>query len=139
MNELVSMLYICLYPYYFSCKEKNFDKNEIKKYLNDIDNNYEDIFLFFNNEEEVQSDIYYLFESLMSKGIIDLYGDDIKKNDINYHLYEIFPDIIKDDLNEDKPTHLNLRSNILVREKLKIIDKKLYNTFKTININCNYF
>ena len=140
MNELVSMLYICLYPYYFSCKEKNLDKNEIKKYLNDVDNNYEDIYLFFHNEEEIQSDIYYLFESLMSKGIIELYGkDDIKKNDINYHLYELFPDIIKDDLNEDKPTHLNLRSNILVKEKLKIIDKKLYNHFKNININCNYF
>jgi hypothetical protein len=140
MNELVSMIYISLYPYYFSCKEKNLDKNEIKKYLNDIDNNYEDIYLFFHNEDEIQSDIYYLFESLMSKGIKDLYGkDDIKKNDINYTLYELFPDLIIDDLNEDKPTHLNLRANILIKEKLKILDKKLYNHFKNININCNYF
>ena len=140
MNELVSMIYISLYPYYFSFKEKNLDKNEIKKYLNDIDNNYEDIYLFLHNEDEIQSDIYYLFESLMSKGIKDLYGkDDIKKNDINYTLYELFPDLIIDDLNEDKPTHLNLRANILIKEKLKIIDKKLYNHFKNININCNYF
>ena len=140
MNELISIIYICLYPYYFSCKEKKLDKNEIKKYLNNIDNNYEDIYLFFHNEDEIQSDIYYLFESLMSKGINELYGkDDIKKNDINYHLYELFPDLIKVDSNEDKPTHLNLRSSILIKEKLKIIDKKLYNHFKNINLNCNYF
>ena len=141
MNELVSMLYICLYPYYFPFKGKqNVDKNEIKNYLNDIESHYEDIYLFFYDENEIQSDIYFLFEALMIKGIKNLYGkDDIKKDDLNYNLYELFPDLINDNSYEEKPTHLNLRSYLLIKEKLKIIDKKLYNHFKKININCNYF
>ena len=140
MNELISMLYICFYPYYFSSKGKNIEKNEIKKYLNDIETHYEDIYLFFHNENEIQSDLYFLFETLMHKGIKNLYGkDDIKKDDVNYNLYELFSDIIKDNANEERPTHLNLRSYSLIKEKLKIIDRKLYNHFKKININCNYF
>ena len=140
MNELISMLYICFYPYYFAPKEKNIEKDEIKKYLNDLESHYEDIYLYFHNENEIQSDLFFLFESLMHKGIKDLYGkDDIQKDDINYTLYELFPDIIKDHTNEERPTHLNLRSYSLIKEKLKIVDRKLYNHFKKININCNYF
>ena len=141
MNELISMLFICLYPYYFPCKNKeNDDKNKIKEYLNDVDNHYEDIYLFFHNEEELQSDLFFLFEALMYKDIKNLYGkDDVKKDDLNYKRYEIFPDMIKDNSNEERPTHLNLRSYMIVKEKLKLFDKKLYNHFKNININCNYF
>ena len=98
MNELISMLFICLYPYYFPCKNKeNDDKNKIKEYLNDVDNHYEDIYLFFHKEEELQSDLFFLFEALMYKDIKNLYGkDDVKKDDLNYKRYEIFPDMIKD-------------------------------------------
>ena len=32
MNELVSMIYICLYPYYFSTKEK-INKEKIYEYI----------------------------------------------------------------------------------------------------------
>jgi len=139
MNELVSMLYISLYPYYLPKKE-NHTKEEIKEYLKDIESHYEDIYLFFYDEDELQSDIFYLFESLMLKGVKDLYGkDDIKKEDKNYNLYELFPDIIKDLSNEERPIPLNLRSSLVIKEKLKIIDIKLYNHFKKININCNYF
>ena len=139
MNELVSMLYICLYPYYLPKKE-NHTKEEIKEYLKDIDSHYEDIYLYFHDEDELQSDIFYLFESIMLKGIKDLYGkDDVKKDDKNYNIYELFPDIIKDLSNEERPIPLNLRSSLVIKEKLKVIDIKLYNHFKRININCNYF
>jgi len=139
MNELVSMLYICLYPYYLPKKE-NHTKEEIKEYLKDIDSHYEDIYLYFHDEDELQSDIFYLFESIMLKGIKDLYGkDDVKKDDKDYNIYELFPDIIKDLSNEERPIPLNLRSSLVIKEKLKVIDIKLYNHFKRININCNYF
>ena len=139
MNELVSMLYICLYPYYLPKKE-NHTKEEIKEYLKDIESHYEDIYLYFHDEDELQSDIFYLFESIMLKGIKDLYGkDDVKKDDKNYNIYELFPDIIKDLSNEERPIPLNLRSSLVIKEKLKVIDIKLYNHFKRININCNYF
>jgi len=94
MNELVAMIYICLYPYYFSNKEK-IDKEKIYEYLNDIDKYYKEIYLFFHDEDQIQSDLYYLFESLESKGVSDIYERfDIKPTEPNYHLYELFPDII---------------------------------------------
>ena len=141
MNELVSFLYICLYPYYFTKTDKQKkSKDEIKEYLNDIDTHYEDIYLYFHDEEEIQSDLFFLFESLMYKGVKDLYAkDEVKKDDKNYNLYELFPDIIKDISNEDKPIPLNLRAFLLIKEKLKLLDKRLYNHFKQINISCNYF
>ena len=141
MNELVSFLYICLYPYYFTKGDKQKKtKDEIKEYLNDIDTHHEDIYLYFHDEEEIQADLFFLFESLMYKGVKDLYAkDEVKKDDKNYHQYELFPDIIKDISNEDKPIPLNLRAFLLIKEKLKLIDKKLYNHFKQINISCNYF
>ena len=139
MNELVSMIYICLYPYYFSSKEK-INKEQIYEYLNDIDKYYKEIYLFFHDEDEIQSDLYYLFESLQKKGINDLYQRmDIKKSDPNYNLYELFPDILKDHSDEERTNHLNLRSYSIFKEKLKLIDKKLFNHLKRTNVKCNYY
>ena len=139
MNELVSLIYICLYPYYFTNKEK-INKEKMDKYLNDIDKYYKEIYLFFHDEEEIQSDLYYLFESLQKRGINDLYQRfDIKKNDPNYLLYELFPDIIKDHSDEDRSNHLNLRAYNIYKEKLRLIDNKLFNHLKRINVKCNYF
>ena len=83
MNELVSFLYICLYPYYFTKEDKQKKtKDEIKEYLNDIDTHYEDIYLYFHDEEEIQSDLFFLFESIMYKAVKDLYAkDEVKKDD----------------------------------------------------------
>ena len=61
MNELISMLFICLYPYYFSSKDKEkIGKNDIKVYLNDIDNHYEDIY-------ENRTLVYGIYFSIMKK------------------------------------------------------------------------
>ena len=73
----------------------------------------------------------------MCKGFKDLYAK-VKKDGKIYHLYELFPDIIKDISKEDKLIPLILRAFLLIK-KLKLIDKKLYNHFKQINISCNYF
>ena len=144
MNELLSMIYICLYPYYFenniNNKHEKITKDTLYEYLDDINKYYKEIYLFFHDENEIQSDLYYLFESLEKRGINDLYQRfDIKKNDPNYILYEIFPDIIKDHSDEDRSNHLNLRAYNIFKEKLKLIDKKLFNHLKRINVKCNYF
>ena len=143
MNELLSMLYICLYPYYFNNISNNKEKitrDKMYEYLNDIDKYYKEIYLFFHDEDEIQSDLYYLFESLQKKGINDLYQRmDIKKSDPNYNLYELFPDILKDHSDEERTNHLNLRSYSIFKEKLKLIDKKLFNHLKRTNVKCNYY
>ena len=139
MNELVAMIYICLYPYYFSNKEK-MDKEKIYEYLNDIDKYYKEIYLFFHDEDQIQSDLYYLFESLESKGVSDIYERfDINPTEPNYHLYELFPDIIIDRSDEDRTNHLNLRAYTIFKEKLKLIDNRLFSHLKKVNVKCNYY
>ena len=143
MNELLSMIYICLYPYYFNDKDykkEDITKEKLYEYLNDINKYYKEIYLFFHDENEIQSDLYYLFEALEKKGINDFYERiDIKKNDPNYNLYELFPDIIKDHFDEERTNHLNLRAYSIFKEKLKLIDKRLYNHLKRTNVKCNYY
>ena len=144
MNELLSMIYICLYPYYFNNnlenKNEKITKENLYEYLNDINKYYKEIYLFFHDETQIQSDLFYLFESLEKKGINDLYQRfDIKKSDPNYNLYELFPDIFKDHSDEDRTNHLNLRAYNIFKEKLKLIDNKLFNYLKRINVKCNYF
>ena len=139
MNELVSMIYICLYPYYFSSKEK-INKEQIYEYLNDIDKYYKEIYLFFHDEDQIQSDLFYLFEALEKKGVNDIYQRfDIKPIDPNYHLYELFPDIIIDRSDEDRTNYLNLRAYTIFKEKLRLIDSKLFSHLKRINVKCNYY
>ena len=84
MNELVAMIYICLYPYYFSVKNNNSNEkitNEMMyEYIKDVNKYYKKIYLYFHDEDEIQSDLYYLFEALETKGMNDLYERiDIKK------------------------------------------------------------
>ena len=143
MNELLSMIYICLYPYYFDDKDykrEKITKEKLYEYLNDINKYYKELYLFFHDENEIQSDLYYLFEALQKKGINDLYQRlDVKKNDPAYNLYELFPDIIKDHSDEERSNHLNLRAYSIFKEKLKLIDKRLYNHLKRTNVKCNYY
>ena len=143
MNELLSMLYICLYPFYFNSsknKKEKLTKEKVYEYLDDINKYYKELYLFFHDEDEIQTDLYYLFESLNKKSINDLYQRfDLKKSDPNYTLYELFPDIIKDHSDEERTNHLNLRSYYIFKEKLKLIDKKLFNHLKRVNVKCNYY
>ena len=139
MHELAAMIYICLYPYYFSSKEK-IDKEKIYEYLNDVDKYYKEIYLFFHDEDQIQSDLFYLFEALEIKGINDIYERfDIKPTEPNYHLYELFPDIIIDRSDEDRTNYLNLRAYTIFKEKLRLIDNKLFSHLKRINVKCNYY
>ena len=143
MNELLSMIYICLYPYYFDDKDykrEKITKEKLYEYLDDINKYYKELYLFFHDENEIQSDLYYLFEALQKKGINDLYQRlDVKKNDPAYNLYELFPDIIKEHSDEERSNHLNLRAYSIFKEKLKLIDKRLYNHLKRTNVKCNYY
>ena len=143
MNELVSMLYICMYPFYFNnpeSKKEKITKEKIYKYLNDVEKYYKELYLFFHDEDHIQSDLYYLFESLNKKSVNDLYQRlDIKNTDPSYNLYELFPDIIKDHSDEERTNHLNLRAYSIFKEKLKLIDKKLFSHLKRTNVKCNYY
>ena len=139
MNELLAIFYLVFYPYYFPCtrKPKNTKYDIIFK---DIELYNEDIYIFFYDEEEIQSDLFFIFEALMKKGMSNLFNPKVlQKDDPDYKLYEIFPQIWKDESDQDKPTYVYRRCSLLIKEKLKSLDNDLYSHFKRIDLNCVVF
>jgi TBC1 domain family protein 5 len=146
MNELLAVLILCFYPYYFKFdNEKKPTKDEVIEYLkikdeNDKNKYINKIYNYFHDEEEIESDLFFTFDSLMKKGIKNLFNPKIlQKNEPDYKLYELFPDIFKDDIDEDKPNYISRRCFLLINEKLKIIDEELYLYFKKVDIICGAF
>ena len=137
MNEILSILFISLYPYYFTCT-KNISKIEIINAINSLNNNYgtkifvkkninslnnlkQDNFInsnginilfnFFHDENYLETDLYFLFTNLMRKGFDKFYNDDL----------------------------LQKRCNNLIKNKLKIIDDELYKHCIDINLAYEIF
>ena len=141
MNELLAIIFIVFYPFYFTCnrKPKN-TKENIVDFLKDINLYKDDLYIFFHDEDEIQSDLFYSFEALMKKGMTNLFDPHIlQKDEPGYKLYEIFPQMWKDDSNENNPTYVYRRSSLLIKEKLKSLDNELYTHFKKIDLNCESF
>ena len=141
MHELLANILIVFYPFYFTHNTKpKYKKEDILDFLKDVNLYQNDIYLFFHDEEEIQADLFYTFESLMKKGMTNLFDPHIlQKDEPGYKLYEIFPQMWKDDSNEDKPTYVYRRSSLLIKEKLKSLDNELYSHFKKIDLNCEAF
>ena len=141
MHELLANILIVFYPFYFSHNTKpKYKKEDILDFLKDVNLYKNEIYLFFHDEEEIQADLFYTFESLMKKGMTNLFDPHIlQKDEPGYKLYEIFPQMWKDDSNEDKPTYVYRRSSLLIKEKLKSLDNELYSHFKKIDLNCEAF
>ena len=141
MNELLAIIFIAFYPYYFTCTRKpKTTKEDIIEYLKDINLYKDDIYIYFHDEDEIQSELFYTFEALMKKGMTNLFDPYIlQKDDPGYKIYEIFPQMWKDDSNENKPTYVYRRCSLLIKEKLKSLDDDLYVHFKKIDLNCEVF
>ena len=139
MNEIISILFIALYPYYFP-SNKNISRIEIINAINSINNNtkifikrkgnfygnvktgnknniinnnngLDILYNFFHDENYLEVDLYFLFANLMKKGFDKLYSDD--------NLQRMCDDIIKN--------------------KLKIIDNELFKHCIDINLASEIF
>ena len=135
MNDIVSIIFLALYPYYF---ENNLRGNNIK-----VDT-AEELYLFFNDENELFSDLYICFNEVMKKGFTQFYEnlfDSKKEQDEYIKKICLFPEEIKDikDINEDISVPLLIRCSLIIKEKLKILDYDLYSYFDKIGLNCTIF
>ena len=147
MNDLLAILILCFYPYYFPLEddENKITKDEIINYINTKDKkelykNSLKIYKYFHDESEIECDLFYAFDSLMKKGMKNLFNPKlIQKNDPEYKLYEIFSDMYKDDIEEEKSNFISRRCFLLINEKLKKIDEELFLYLKKIDINCGAF
>ncbi len=141
MHELLAIIFLVFYPYYFpSTRKPKNTKEDIIEYLKDLELYKEDLYIFFHDEEEIQSDLFFTFEALMKKGMSNLFDPKIlQKDDIDYKMYEIFPKMWKDESDQNKPTYVYRRSDLIIKEKLKSLDNDLYSHFKKIELNCGVF
>lgn len=146
MNDLVAILIICFYPYYFSSEEKEKPhKEDIIKYINikEPKERYKYsniIYNYFHDEDEIECDLFFAFDSLMKKGMKNLFDPRLfQRGEQEYKLYEIFSDMYKEEIDEEKVNFISRRCFLLINEKLKKIDEELFQYFKKIDINCGAF
>ena len=146
MNDLVAILIICFYPYYFSSEEKEKPhKEDIIKYINIKEPKerykYSNIvYNYFHDEDEIECDLFFAFDSLMKKGMKNLFDPRLfQRGEPEYKLYEIFSDMYKEEIDEKKVNFISRRCFLLINEKLKKIDEELFQYFKKIDINCGAF
>ena len=146
MNDLLAILFICFYPYYFclEVKEKK-NKEDIINYINikEPKERYKyssTIYNYFHDEDEIECDLFFAFDSLMKKGMKNLFDPKlIQRGEPEYKLYEIFSDMYKDEIEEEKVNFISRRCFLLINEKLKKIDEELFQYFKKIDLNCGAF
>ena len=113
-KNILDMLIISLNPFYIKSDNKNYNDELFEEWANDPKSNIKDIYNFFNDEDEFESDLYYLMDNIMKLGINKFYE---ANNDNNY---------------------LSIRIKKII-DKLKIYNNKLYNHFKNIDFDITIF
>ena len=75
MNEILATLVFGLYPFYFSFDRKsNISAVTITQYNTNSDGLSRELYSFLYDEDELQADLYILFDQIMKRGILDLYN-----------------------------------------------------------------
>lgn len=141
MNEIIGILFLSIYPYYFPAKKNiskidiinainaynsgtklvlykteanNNKKKNIRKYILQPANNksgLDVLFNFFHDENYLEVDLYYLFNELMEKGFKSFYKDET----------------------------FQLRCDNIIKNKLKIVDLELCQHCLDINLPYQIF
>ena len=115
MSDILAMLVFALYPYYTKSNNKNYNNELFEKWVNDPMNNINDLYCYFHDEDELQSDLYYLMNNLMKLGVNKFY------------------EVNKD--KDNKQDYLTVRCEE-ISDKLKIVNNKLYFHFVHIKLDC---
>ena len=118
MNDILAMLIYSLYPYYIKSDIKNYNTELFEKWEKEPLNHIKDIYSFFHDENEFQSDLYYLMVNLMKLGVNKFYEDiDLKKNP------------------KETKNYLVKRCEFISEKKLKLQNSRLYYHFVNIGID----
>ena len=76
MNEILSVLIYSMYPYYVKSPITKITNEIIDKWVKDPVQNFKEIYYFFHDENELENDLYYLFENIMIKDGLGKFFDD---------------------------------------------------------------
>ena len=96
-------------------KQHSANNDLLYSYLEQPKNYQKELYEFFHDETEMQCDLYYLFTAIMDLGVTKF--------------FEI------DDSKKDSVTYLQQRCNEIIDDKLKDYDSRLYNHFKSIELD----
>ena len=113
-KNILDMLIFSLYPFYIKSDNKNYNEELFEEWANEPKDNVKDIYNFFHDEDEFESDLYHLMDNIMKLGINKFYEPNNDKN----------------------KNYLSIRTQKII-DKLKIHNNKLYNHFKNIDFDIN--
>lgn len=84
MNEILAVLLYAIYPFYFVQNNMKHSSEDILKFYKTDQVKYSnEIYHYFHNQEELQSDLFFLFDSIMSRSIKDLFDSGmLRKGDV---------------------------------------------------------
>ena len=118
MNEILAIFIHSFFPFYITSPIKNYTPDKFDLWCSDPGKYTNEIYSFFHDENEFQSDLYYVLYNIMNMGLNKFYEDNIS------------PESKKD----DQKTYLLLRCDYIL-EKLKKHNLKLYNHFIDIGLS----
>ena len=78
MNEVMAILLIGLYPFYFHSNNRRSILENTNQIMQNSSLLPEELYHYLHDEDELIADLYTLFDSIMKKGILDIYSE---KND----------------------------------------------------------
>jgi hypothetical protein len=113
MNEILAVILYGFYPFYF----KNNSKVSSEKLIENIKNNdncQKEVYYFFHDYDEFPADLYVVFNNMMTKGIRDLYDNNLraKKDQINFKKQELFKQQWTDEDGDEKVKRKYIKLNI---------------------------
>ena len=88
MSDILAILIFTLYPYYTKSENKEYNNELLEKWINEPSNYIKDIYNFFHDEEEFQSDLYYLMNNLMNLGVNKFYEENKDKEKKDNYLIQ---------------------------------------------------
>lgn len=139
MNDLLSLIYVAFYPYYVK-KTSNPTIKDLLKYATENIKEYSnELYQFFHDENELESDLYLSFNNLTQRGMKDLYIN--KTNNTKEEktkvisCYQLFALDWLDSEDKDIPIPIYIRSSLIIKEKLRAVDDELFCHFKYIKLD----
>ena len=118
MNEILAIFIHSFYPFYITSSEKDYTPEKFDLWCKDPNKYINQIYSFFHDENELQSDLYYIMYNIMNMGLNKFYDDSID------------PECKKD----DQKTYLLLRCDYIL-DKLRKHNLKLYQHFMDIGLS----
>ena len=118
MNEILAIFIHSFYPFYNASPVNNYTSEKFDLWCSDPGKYLNDIYSFFHDQNELQSDLYYIMYNIMHMGLNKFYEDGIDP--------ECKPD--------DQKNYLLLRCDYIL-DKLRKHNLKLYQHFMEIGLS----